>query len=640
MLHRFRRIGRAALALAFACTASIGVQAQTQAPDWHLFLKRSAVEAIRISPNGEHLALAERAGDATIVTIRNRKSLQVELRFEPGKLGEIAVLRWLDDERLVIGANRADTRYQIALVEPAMYIVSRDGRSKERLPANFLAAIEGDPEHLLVTSCTNWQQGGCIDEVRKVELGHTRRQGEKIIAAPDVASELLADKHGNVRFALSWNDSSQSRLHIHKGQDAGWTLINDAVTSGIDSMPLGMDQDGACAYLNTERKQGTSFIERYCLDDGERQEVYSDPQSDPILPIFAPDGIVPIGAYYGATRPKAVIWNPRHPDAQVMLQLLHAFPNQIVTVSDASRDRSQIIVLVRSDTDPGSYYLFDRAANRATLLSRTRPWLSTLAMPTTREISLKARDGLGLHGLLTLPAGSPGKGLPMVVVAHGGPYEISDAWGYDAEAAILASQGYAVLRVNFRGSGGYGRDFVEKGYRQWGRAMQDDITDATRWAIAEGIAAPDRVCIYGASYGGYAALMGAVREPQLYRCAAGFAAPYDLAKMYKWGSIRRSDLGMNYLERVLGKDKAELASNSPAQLASAIRVPVLLGHGKLDARVAVEHSRAMSKALRKNGVTADFVEYPYEGHGLAIESDEVDFYGRLLDFLRSHTAPR
>lgn len=640
MLHRFRRIGRAALALAFTCTASLGAQAQAQMPDWHLFLKRSAIETIRISPNGEHLALAERTSDGSVVTIRNRRSLQVELQFDPGKLGEIAVLRWLDDDRLVIGANRADTRYQVALVGPALYIVSRDGASKERLPANFLASIEGDPDHLLVTNCTSWQKGGCIDEVRKVEVGHTKRLGEKIIAAPDVASELLADKHGNVRFALSWNDSSQSRLHVHKGHDGGWTLVNDASVSGVDSLPLGIDQDGACAYLFTERKQGPSVVERFCLASGERKEVYADSLSDPIMPIYALDGTVPIGAYYQATRPRAVLWNATHPDAAILQQLMLSFPNQLVVARDASRDRSQIIVFVRSDTDPGSYYLFDRAANRATLLSRARPWLANLSIPNTREFSFDARDGLRLHGLLTLPVGSAGKDLPMVVVPHGGPYEIVDAWGYDEEAAILASQGFAVLRVNFRGSGGSGRDFVEKGYRQWGRTMQDDVTDATRWAIAQGIAAADRICIYGVSYGGYAALMGAVREPALYRCAAGYAAPYDLAKMYKWGSIRRSDLGLNYLERVLGKDKVELAANSPSQQAAQIRVPVLLAHGKLDARVAVEHSRTMAKALRKNGVDADVIEYPYEGHGLAIEKDEIDFYGRLLEFLRTHTAPR
>jgi len=635
MLEDPKRAVRLALALLLASAACVDVRAA--GPDWQDFLERGQVEAIRISPNGEFLALAERMPQGTLVTIRDRRSLQIRQQFDPGKLGEVAVLRWLDDDRLIVGASRADSRYQVTLVEPQMYIVGRDGRSVERLPANFLAAIEGDPDHLLVTSCNNWQKGGCIDDVRRVQVGHTKRLGEKVIAAPDVDSGLVADRHGNVRFAISWNDESQSRLHVHKGPDSGWTLLNDAAASGIDSLPLGFDQDGRCAYLVSERKQGTSVVERYCIADGSRQDVYANPDSDPVLPFYSLDGTVPIGAYYGATRPRAVIWNPDHPDAPILRQLMNAFPRMLVTAGSASKDRNLVVVGVAGDQDPGSFYLFDRAANKATLIARTHPGLAGRAMPSTREFELQARDGLKLHGLLTLPAAGPGKGLPMVVVPHGGPYEIVDAWGYDVEAALLASQGYAVLRVNFRGSGGYGRDFVEKGYREWGRAMQDDVTDATRWAVAEGYAAPGRICIYGSSYGGYAALMATVREPTLYRCAAGYAAPYDLDKMYKWGSIRRSDLGMHYLERVLGKDKAELAERSPSKQAPAIRVPVLLAHGRLDARVAVEHSRAMVKALRKSGADAELVEYPYEGHGLAIKDDQVDFYARLLAFLARHT---
>lgn len=635
MLEGFKPARCFALTMAFVAVACVDAQSAEQ--DWQDFLGRGEIEAIRISPNGELLALAERTPKGMLVTIRDRRSLEVRQQFNSGKLGEVAVLRWLDDDRLIVGANRADPRYQVSLVEPQMQIVSLGDRSVERLPANFLATIEGDADHLLVTSCNDWQKGGCIDDVRRVQVGHTKRLGEKIIAAPDVDSGLVPDRYGNVRFAISWNDESQSRLHVHKGSDSGWTLLNDAATSGIDSLPLGFDQDGRCAYLVSERKQGTSIVERYCLADGSRQDVYATPDSDPLLPFFSLDGTVPIGAYYGATRPHPVIWNPSHPDAPILRQLMNAFPRMLVTAGSASKDRNLVVVEVASDQDPGSFYLFDRAANKATLIARVHPELAQRAIPPTRAFEFQARDGLKLHGLLTLPVAGPGKDLPMVVIPHGGPYEIIDGWGYNAEAALLASQGYAVLRVNFRGSGGYGRDFVEKGYREWGRAMQNDVTDATRWAIAQGFAAPGRICIYGSSYGGYAALMATVREPTLYRCAAGYAAPYDLDKMYKWGSIHRSDLGMHYLERVLGKDKTELAERSPLKQVPTIRVPILLAHGRLDARVAVEHSRAMVKALRKSGADAELIEYPYEGHGLAIGDDQLDFYTRLLAFLSRHT---
>lgn len=636
MQHIVRLRGAFVLALLAAAAAAPATQAPTQPRDWRDLLRRGAIEAIEISPDGKHIAIAQRSEQGTDVSIREVSTLQETKRFDPGNLGEIALLRWVDDDRLLIGANRADTRYKIALVDPVLYVVSRDGRTRDRMPVNYLASIVGDPEHLLVTRCGKYADGGCIDEVRKVQLGHTSKTGELVIAAPDGRSSLIADQHGNVRFALAWDKESRSKLQVHRGSQEGWSVVNDASVSGVDSIPLGVDDTGANAYLLTEREKGTTIVERYSIADGKREQVYADPDVDPIWAIRSLDGSAVIGAYFDPTRPRAVLWDAAHPDVPALRQILAAFPGKLVGITSASRDRNLAIVHVSADDNPGEYYLFDRAARRATLLARSHPWLQGRGLPKSQPIAFTARDGLSIRGLLTLPPGGASKGLPMVVLVHGGPYEVTETWGYDAEAALLAENGYAVLRVNFRGSGGYGNAFVEKGFRQWGRAMQDDLTDATRWAIQQGHADPGKVCIYGMSYGGYAALMGAVREPGLYRCVAGYAAPYDLAKMYKWGSIRRSDLGLEYLERVLGKDKQELAEYSPAQRADAIKVPVLLAHGRLDARVDVRHSQQLAKAMRKAGTPVELVEYPNEGHGLAIDADREDFYARLLAFLNTH----
>ncbi len=184
-----------------------------------------------------------------------------------------------------------------------------------------------------------------------------------------------------------------------------------------------------------------------------------------------------------------------------------------------------------------------------------------------------ARDGVKIHGLLTLPPKSAGQKLPTVVLVHGGPYQTADYWGFDTEAQILARHGYAVLQVNFRGSAGYGHEFAQRGVRQWGRAMQDDITDATKWAIAQGIADSERICIDGASYGGYSALMGVIREPDLYQCAIGRSGVFDLAKLYNWGDTHRSDYGKEYLKIVIGEDQADLAARSPAKLANQVDDP-------------------------------------------------------------------
>jgi dipeptidyl aminopeptidase/acylaminoacyl peptidase len=234
-----------------------------------------------------------------------------------------------------------------------------------------------------------------------------------------------------------------------------------------------------------------------------------------------------------------------------------------------------------------------------------------------------------LYGYVTTPRGA-GKNLPMVVLPHGGPFGISDEWAFDPEIQMLASAGYAVLQVNFRGSGGHGRAYRHAGVRQWGRSMQDDVTDATRWAISEGIADGRRICIYGASYGGYAALMGSAKEPDLYRCAVGYVGVYDVPMWIGKGGW--ADSANAYLDGWVGKP-SELVSVSPVHLARQIRIPVLLVAGGQDERVPIEQSEAMEKALRAAGVPVDTLYIRTEGHGFFVDEHRKQFYERLLAFL-------
>ncbi|MET0814439.1 MAG: prolyl oligopeptidase family serine peptidase, partial [Pseudoxanthomonas sp.] len=242
---------------------------------------------------------------------------------------------------------------------------------------------------------------------------------------------------------------------------------------------------------------------------------------------------------------------------------------------------------------------------------------------------VKARDGMKLHGYLTLPAGKE-QPLPMVVLPHGGPFGIFDEWKFDDDSQMLADAGYAVLRLNYRGSGNYGRDYYQAGARQWGRTMQDDLTDATRWAIAQRIADPARICIYGASYGGYAALMGAAREPSLYACAVGYVGVYDLEKMHK-DDTRHSRSWKSWTNDWLGERDA-LGEVSPVNLAADIKAPVFLAAGGQDERAPVEHTRKMEKALQKAGVPVESLYFPSEGHGFFTEPHRREYYTRLLAF--------
>ncbi len=624
----------------FSLVAALLIAGPTPAKDLiadattQLLLRPAEFQQVDISPDGKMLAIERYSDTGSVVTLHRRDTMAVVAGIDPGKGGRIGTLEWLDNARLIVSSDRPSELYGVSFREPVLYIVSADGKDTFQLPGNFVAAIEGDPDHLLVSKCgTGGESGeGCIPEIRRADINRLRRVGELVIAGPQ-GSTLLTDRKGNVRFAMKWEDDGTSKAYVHVDGGPDWTLINDGAKTGLEVIPLGVTRDGKGGYLQSQRKKGPDTIERYDFATGKRSDVFVHPDSDPINFLGSLDNKDIIGGVFGATRPELAFWNEADPDAQLLTSLRKAFPDKLPYVTSVTSDGQLAIVFASSDRDPGAFYLFDRAAMKVSVVARRKPWIDPKTQATQRAFEFTARDGQRIEGLLTLPPNGSGKNLPMVVVPHGGPYDVYDTWGYDADTQILAQHGYAVLQVNFRGSGGYGREFTDLGTMQWGRKMQDDITDATRWAIADGVADGKRLCIYGASYGGYAALMGVIREPDLYRCAVGVSGVFDLSKMYKWGSIRRSDFGQLYLKKVIGEDPAELAARSPAKLADKVTVPVLLVHGRLDSRVDIKHARLMKSALQKNKAPVTLIEYPYTGHSIVVDGYRRDFYAQLLDFL-------
>ncbi len=604
-------------------------------------LQQAEFERIAVSPDGTKLAIARHVGESTTVTIHNRSDLKPLINFDPGGKGAISYLRWMDDQRLVVGATRIGTLYGFASFQPVLVVANLDGRTPSVLPGAFIGTVDGDPDHILVHRCgTEPGKRECnLPEIRLRTLQEGGKQDDThdtlVIQGP-ADTAMIANQAGNAGFAIKFEDDDTGRTFVYQPADKTWSLLNDASKTKLEVKPIGVSRNGRSGFLQSQRKQGPDLVERYDFATGKRTPLYVDPVSNPLRLVASLDGQEILGAYYEPTNPKLHLWLPEHPDAKILTELQAAFPGKFVLIASASKDHNILVLNISSDRDPGTWYLFDRQARKASVLARESPWIDASKQSGMTPFTVRARDGLELHGLLSVPAGSTGKLLPLVVVPHGGPYWVLDSWGYDPEVQILTQHGYAVLQVNFRGSGGYGWQFIEKGERQWGRAMQDDVTDATRWAIAQGVADPDRICIYGASYGGYAALMGPIREPGLYKCAAAYAAPTDLSLMFRWGSIRRDDLGKRYLERVLGNDKIELAANSPAKLADRIGVPVLLAHGYRDSRVDIRHAHAMKSALARNKRLADYAEYSETGHFLMLDRHRLDFYARLLRLLDSN----
>jgi dipeptidyl aminopeptidase/acylaminoacyl peptidase len=443
------------------------------------------------------------------------------------------------------------------------------------------------------------------------------------------------DGDGAVRVASGWTHKVEPDVRWRKA-DGDWAAL---ALPGFDMesiVPLHFDSDGHSMLMTAVRSgQTLSALHRFDLESASAASLYSFDNEGVDVSGLVMDftGHEPIGVQAYADRNVYHWLRPDDPAAIAYMQLQRAFADQNVRITSASHDGRLAIVRVDSDVNPGDYYLFDTKTAKADFLYGTRTWIDPRQMRPKQPFAITARDGLTLHGYVTRPSGEGP--FPLVVLPHDGPHDVRDYWEFDPQVQLLANRGYAVLQLNFRGSAGYGSRFREAGYRQWGGRMQDDLTDATLWAVAQGIAHKDRICIYGLGFGGYAALMGAVREPDLYRCVISYGEVYDLAAVLD-SDYLPGRAGAFLLSRMLGEDRADLRSRSPLRNVERIRAPVLLIQGTQDRRVSGPQVERMKWALKMADKPVDVMTLSGEGSQPYGEDNRRAMYERVLGFLEQH----
>ena len=470
--------------------------------------------------------------------------------------------------------------------------------------------------------------------VYNVSAEHDTRD---LVADMNVANmNFLIDPAGKAAFAFG--DNSDFEYVAYRQVDGQWKPL-DAQQVGQRFAPFDYAPDGQDIYA-------------WWSKDGGPLELIEENQNGSDRKILAQDSFANIGdlqwtapprqpfaAITESGIPKPIFIKANLPAAQIYQALAKSFPGEFVDFINFSKDGGKLLFFVSSDRDPGAYYLFDVKTRNATKLLGVEQWIKPADMAERRPIRFKASDGVELDGFLTIPPHRDLTNLPMVLVPHGGPHGVQDTWFYDDDAQFLASRGYLVLQVNYRGSDGRGPDFEQSGYLKWGTRIQQDLIDGVKWAVSQHYADPNRLCVYGGSFGGYSALMSVIRAPHLFKCAIGYAGIYDLKMMYKKGDIGSSQFGRSYLSTVIGKNDADLDANSPDKLADKIDVPVFLAHGKEDKRAPFAQAEAMRDTLEAAHKTCEWMAVPKEGHGFYTEADRADFLTRMQAFLEKYIGP-
>ncbi|WP_333623242.1 S9 family peptidase [Stenotrophomonas indicatrix] len=640
-----RRIVLAAL----LCAVVGGTSAGTGGVDLDRYLRQEAFADIKISPGGEYVAATVPIEAGTALAIYRIADMKMVGTFRPPRNNYAHTFDWVSNERLLVGMAQKLGVLDRPAPTGELFGINANGKGGELLvgyrtaetglgtnikvkPAGMVAAfltdeLKDDDRNVLV-AVTPFTDNAAT-QIERMDVSTGRRNA--VARAPIAQAAFTTDARGEVRFAYGVGPDQKKKLYYRAGASSEWILLHDEALNPRNEAAIGFSADGRLAYLQVEQAEGPDVIVSWDPQSNERRTVLRDEIADPARIIHRPGTQVPVGALFMGTTPRTRFFDETSEDARLYRSLETAL-GAPVYITSSTRDGSTVLVESWSGRNPGDFYLYDTLGKRARHLISRSDWIDPAQSADVRAITLQARDGRPLHGFLTVPPGVPMRALPMVVVPHGGPIGVLDDGTYSTETQMLAAAGYAVLQVNFRGSAGYGRAHAQAARKQWGAAMQDDVTDATRWAIEQGIADRERICIYGASYGAYAALMGTVREPGLYRCAAGYVGIYDLPLMYARGDIQSDESGLIYLREWLGRPK-DLVERSPVNLAAQVGVPVLLAAGREDQRAPVVHTERMEAALKQAGTPVQALYYKNEGHGLYNLANQRDYYGHLLAFL-------
>ena len=668
----FAHFTRCALLAAVAASAAFSPLALAAEPPPAIVAQRPPIadffenpefSGALLSPTGNYLAVrigSKELRDRLAVVTLADNSVKVVAAFGDADVG---TFQWVNDERLVFTATdrtvgQGDMRYG-----PGLYAINRDAskfiqlvsrsskslftggsmiRNRDMLPVTAYllgqkAAQDSEFVYVVQPQVSGASQ---VHEVGLLRLNTLTGRATPVTGTPDNSRQWLLDDKGEPRIVTTVNKGISTILYRDPASNAWRELATyNTYTGGKDGFsPRAFGPDGTL-YVVTNAGNDTTSLHKYDLAANQvaPQALVQIDGYDFRGSLVTANGKL-LGVRYLADANGTTWFDDGMKAIQAKIDTM--LPNTVNLLSVPTRSETPwVLVIAYSDQFPARTLLYNSATSNLTTVGGSHPKIRPEQMARQTLVHYKARDGLTIPAWLTVPKGG-GKNLPLVVLVHGGPYVRGNSWGWKADSQFLASRGYAVLEPEYRGSTGFGSKHFRAGWKQWGLKMQDDIADGARWAIAEGTADPQRICIAGASYGGYATLMGLINDKDLYRCGINWVGVTDINMMYDGHWNFSSDLSDHWkqyaMPQLVGdqvKDAEQLNATSPLLRAAEIRQPLLLAYGGADRRVPLPHGTKFYKAVKQANPDVEWIEYEEEGHGWALPKNRIDFWGRVEKFL-------
>ena len=592
------------------------------------FFRNPEKSSFNISPNGNHIAYMKpwkSRMNVFVMDMITKKEARLTSSQERGVYG----FAWLTNKRIGYikdeGGNE-NMHFYAVNIDKSNEI---DLTPFENVQARIIDDLEDDPNHIIIGLNKRNPQ---IHDPYRINVNDGKM--DMIAENPGNISEWMTDHDGKLRIAITSDGVNTSILHRASESEKFESILTTDFKVSVS--PLFFTFDNKNLYVASNRGRDKSAVFKFDLNNAQEEKlIFEHDEVDVSGLMYSRKRKVLTGVNYTVAKNEMTFFDTWRQDIQQKLEEnLHGYE---VGITSFSEDETKAVVVTYSDKSRGTYYYYDIDKNKLTELGEASPWLNEEDMSDMKPVQYRSRDGLVINGYLTLPKGTNGKNLPVIVNPHGGPWH-RDSWGYKSEIQFLANRGFAVFQMNFRGSTGYGREFWEKSFKQWGKLMQDDISDGVNWLIDEGIANPDRIAIYGASYGGYATLAGLTFTPDLYACGIDYVGVSSLFTFMEsmppyWELYRKM------LYEMVGhpdKDKELLASASPLLHIDKIKVPLFIAQGANDPRVKKSESDQIVEALQNAGIDVPYMVKNDEGHGFYNEENQFDFYREMEIFLNKH----